>query len=62
MLEIEKAERCRLCFNCKEYVLIFPDNPDSMMVINVFDSRHIYHMVQTVNLKEVDKNIYKLKQ
>ena len=59
-MNINRPDRAKACFQCKEYVVIFPDNPKNKEMLNYFEAKHLYHMVQVVNLSEIDKNKYRL--
>lgn len=46
----------KVCFNCKTYIRIFPDNPESKKIELRFDFKHHSHMVQIANKDELDNN------
>lgn len=50
------AIRVRVCFSCKEYIPIHPDNPLSDVNVKAFNNNHNGHPVQTVNRSELDKS------
>jgi len=45
----------KVCFNCKTYIRIFPDNPESKKIEMSFDVKHHSHMVQIANIDELDE-------
>jgi len=45
--------RARACINCKEYVLIHPNNPISQNFVKDFELTHSRHNLMIVNLDEI---------
>ncbi|MFO7794521.1 MAG: hypothetical protein ACQERB_04125 [Promethearchaeati archaeon] len=43
----------RACLKCKEYVLIFPENPSNIVLINEFEAKHRGHTLITLNFEEI---------
>jgi len=50
--------RTRACLNCKEYILIHPNNPVSQKMVKEFELSHMRHNLMTVDLEEI-KGQYK---
>lgn len=48
--------RIRVCHMCKEYVLIFPENPFSERVVKAFEFLHNGHTIVTMDIKEIDSS------
>ena len=48
--------RCRICFNCKVFIPIHPNNSINQTELSIFETNHISHMIQTVDITEVPKN------
>jgi len=44
-----------VCFNCKVFIPIYPENPKSQIEIENFKAYHNKHMTQTVNFCEIPK-------
>ncbi|MFW9872400.1 MAG: hypothetical protein ACFFG0_04800 [Candidatus Thorarchaeota archaeon] len=55
-----KSDRVKACFECKEYTFIYPESAENREFLRWFEHDHRGHMVQTINLSEIDKNIYKV--
>ena len=53
-METIKTANVRVCFGCKQYTHIFPDNPQNLGFINLFNIWHLNHTLQTINLGEID--------
>ena len=53
-METVKAVNVRVCFGCKQYTHIFPDNPQNLKFIDLFNIWHLNHTLQTINLGEID--------
>jgi len=51
-------KRAKVCFSCKQYIIIYSDNPMNLQFENVFSMVHSGHMVQIVNLEEVKNGNY----
>ena len=51
-------KRVKICFQCKQYIIIYSDDPVNMKFENVFSMVHSGHMVQVVNLSEVEGDEY----
>jgi hypothetical protein len=49
--------RARACINCKEYVIIHPNNPVSQNFVKQFELTHTRHNLIIVNLDEI-RGIY----
>ncbi len=50
--------RARACIKCREYVLIYPNNPENQNLIKVFEANHRGHTLITSDIDEV-KDQYK---
>jgi hypothetical protein len=50
--------RARACIKCKEFLLIYPDNPKNLQEIKEFEKEHSGHTIITVNYSEI-KGEYK---
>jgi len=50
--------RARACIRCRQYIIIHPDNPENLNLINLFDRNHKGHNLVTLDLDEV-KGSYK---
>jgi len=55
-----KADRIKVCWNCKEYIFIFLNNSSSKILEKVFESKHYNHMIQIANIDEIDKKEFRL--
>jgi len=53
-MEIVRTVNVRVCFGCKQYTHIFPDNPINLRFVNVFNMWHLNHALQTINIGEID--------
>lgn len=53
-------DRVKVCFECKEYMIIFPESAINREYVEYFEQKHLRHMTQTVNLSEIDKNVYRM--
>ncbi|MHA1535631.1 MAG: hypothetical protein ACTSP8_12970, partial [Promethearchaeota archaeon] len=49
----------RACIKCREYVLIYPNNPENQNLIKVFEVNHKGHNLITLAIDEV-KDQYKI--
>ncbi len=49
-------QKVKVCFKCKKYVLIYPDNPENLELIRYFDLCHSEHPIQIINLIEIDNS------
>lgn len=56
MSNIIEPRKVRVCFLCKQYTIIYPDNPTNLKFIKDFDAWHDKHPLQTVNVNEVDNS------
>lgn len=45
--------RARACINCKEYVIIHPNNPVSQNLVKNFELTHSRHNLMIVNFDEI---------
>jgi len=45
--------RARACIKCKEYMLIRPDDPNNLNLINKFEKNHRGHTLITLNFEEI---------
>lgn len=45
--------RARACIKCKEYVLVRPDDPNNLKLINKFEKNHRGHTLITLNFEEI---------
>ena len=45
--------RARACIKCKEYILIYPENPKNLKDIKEFERNHSGHTIITVNYSEI---------
>ena len=50
--------RARACIKCREYVIIYTNNPENQNVIKFFEGNHKGHTLITLDLDEV-KGQYK---
>jgi len=50
--------RARACIKCREYVIIYPNNPENQNLIKVFEVNHKGHTLITLDLDEI-KDQYK---
>jgi len=46
--------KAKVCFRCKKYIIIFPDNPISQKRENKFDNKHTGHTIQIICRDELD--------
>ena len=44
----------RVCLGCKHYTIIYPENASNGRFIRLFDFWHSGHLMQTINIKELD--------
>lgn len=56
MGDIINCIKVRVCFKCKQYTHIYPDNPNNERFIRFFDIWHSGHPIQTVNINEIDNS------
>lgn len=47
--------KVKVCFLCKQYTPIHPDNPLSQDFVKDFEKWHHEHPIQTINIEEVPK-------
>lgn len=52
---ILKTVKVRVCFRCKQYTHIFPDNSQNFEFVDLFNNWHSGHTLQTINIRELDK-------
>lgn len=45
--------RARACIKCREYVMIRPDDPSNLELINKFEKHHRGHTLITLNFEEI---------
>jgi len=50
--------RARACIKCREYVNIYPNDPENQNLIKIFETNHLGHTLITLDLDEV-KDQYK---
>ena len=50
--------RARACIKCREYVRIYPNNPENQNLLRVFEVNHKGHTLITLDLNEI-KDQYK---
>lgn len=60
-MELKTPIRYRVCFTCKIFKPIFPDNPVNMKELKIFDIMHSGHMVQIVNFGEIPEKFTRIK-
>lgn len=48
--------KAKVCWKCKEFIIIHPDNVLSDVLEKKFDRNHPKHPTQIVNMEELDKN------
>ncbi len=51
-------KRVKVCFQCKQYIIIYSDDPVNLQFENIFSMVHSGHMIQIVSLSEVDSDEY----
>lgn len=56
----EQPDGAIVCFQCHEYVLVFANNFHNKKLVNFFEGKHMGHMRQTIDIAELDPNIYRL--
>ncbi|MFW9968567.1 MAG: hypothetical protein ACFFDF_00100 [Candidatus Odinarchaeota archaeon] len=44
----------RVCFNCKQFTYILPEDSSNFQFLKLFDSWHTNHAVETIDLNELD--------
>ena len=49
-----RKHKAKVCFRCKKYINLFPDNPISKEIENKFDSKHTCHPIQIICKDELD--------
>jgi len=54
------ADKCKICHTCMEYVLIFPDNYASQLLVAEFDAKHRGHAVVISNVNDTDLKMYRM--
>jgi TusA-related sulfurtransferase len=56
--------RARACIKCKEFLLIYTDNPKNLQEIKEFEKEHSGHTIITVNYSEIkgEYNKYEKKE
>ncbi|KKN57642.1 hypothetical protein LCGC14_0560140 [marine sediment metagenome] len=52
------GERVKVCFKCELYIIIYSNDSMNMKFENIFSMVHSGHMVQIVNLSEIEKEGY----
>ena len=45
--------KVKICFLCKQYTPIHPENPISCEFVKQFEGWHHEHPIQTINIEEV---------
>ncbi len=50
--------RARACIKCREYAIIYPNNPENQNFLKVFEVNHKGHTLITLDLDEI-KDQYK---
>ena len=48
--------RVRVCFACKQYTMIFPNNASNRRFVSNFNIWHNKHTTQTININELDNS------
>ena len=46
----------RVCFKCKQYLHIFPENASNQESFFCFNALHSKHPIQTIDIKELDSS------
>lgn len=46
--------RVRVCFDCKVYIPIHPDNSEAIKDEKWFNTLHSHHMTQIISISELD--------
>ncbi len=47
--------RVRACIKCREYIIIYPNNPVNQVHIRKFETNHTSHTLVTLDINEVKK-------
>lgn len=47
--------RVRACIKCREYIIIYPNNPVNQVHIRKFEKNHPGHTLVTLDINEVRK-------
>ena len=47
--------KVRVCFGCKQYTHIFPENPQNFKFVDLFNNWHSGHTLQTISISEIDQ-------
>ena len=43
----------KICYSCKEYLPIHPEDPTNQIKLRVFENMHRGHMTQTIGVNEM---------
>ena len=50
--------KIKVCFKCKKYITLFPDNSISQEIENKFDNKHTCHTILIICKDELDNINY----
>jgi len=51
-------DRVKICLRCKEFVPIYPDNPNNLEELKRFQNKHYKHMLVNISVKELSGKVY----